>query len=84
MVTTGLARYAWRGGAARQWLSIAGVAAGGLDRAGRRLLAPFGGFSFNLAAITAAIYMRPDADPTQPALSGADLGGLVIPLAAGM
>jgi len=31
------------------------------------LLAPFGGFSFNLAAITAAICMSPDAhpDPTQ-------------------
>lgn len=27
------------------------------------LLAPFGGFSFNLAAITAAICMTPDADP---------------------
>lgn len=27
------------------------------------LLAPFGGFSFNLAAITAAICMSPDADP---------------------
>ena len=27
------------------------------------LLAPFGGFSFNLAAITAALCMSPDADP---------------------
>jgi benzoate membrane transport protein len=27
------------------------------------VLAPFGGFSFNLAAITAAICMSPDADP---------------------
>ena len=27
------------------------------------LLAPFGGFSFNLAAITAAICMSPEADP---------------------
>jgi benzoate membrane transport protein len=27
------------------------------------LLAPFGGFAFNLAAITAAICMSPDADP---------------------
>lgn len=27
------------------------------------LLAPFGGFSFNLAAITAAICISPDADP---------------------
>lgn len=28
------------------------------------VLAPFGGFAFNLAAITAAICMSPDADPT--------------------
>ena len=34
------------------WTGLAGV-----------LLAPFGGFSFNLAAITAAICMSPDADP---------------------
>lgn len=34
------------------WTGAAGV-----------LLAPFGGFSFNLAAITAAICMSPDADP---------------------
>lgn len=29
------------------------------------LLAPFGGFAYNLAAITAAICMSPDADPNQ-------------------
>ena len=34
------------------WTGLAGV-----------LLAPFGGFSFNLAAITAAICMNPEADP---------------------
>lgn len=34
------------------WTGLSGV-----------LLAPFGGFSFNLAAITAAICMSPDADP---------------------
>ncbi|MDE2120935.1 MAG: benzoate/H(+) symporter BenE family transporter [Betaproteobacteria bacterium] len=34
------------------WTGVAGV-----------LLAPFGGFSYNLAAITAAICMSPEADP---------------------
>jgi len=34
------------------WTGVTGV-----------LLAPFGGFAFNLAAITAAICMSPDADP---------------------
>lgn len=44
--------YATPGSPLLGWTGITGV-----------VLAPFGGFSFNLAAITAAICMSPDADP---------------------
>ncbi|NYT57483.1 benzoate/H(+) symporter BenE family transporter [Alcaligenaceae bacterium] len=48
------------------------------------LLAPFGGFSFNLAAITAAICMSKDADPDPARRYGAAIWAGVFYLATGI
>ena len=48
------------------------------------LLAPFGGFSFNLAAITAAICMSPDADADPARRYGASVWAGVFYLATGI
>src|SRR3546814_3913353 len=48
------------------------------------LLGPFGGFSFNLAAITAAICMSKDADPDPDKRYGAAVWAGVFYLATGI
>jgi benzoate membrane transport protein len=61
----GVAEPARRGGAACRGLRRAGVAADHHHRPGTLLLAPFGAYALNLAAITAAICMGREATKTR-------------------